>query len=135
MKKASRKTVKKVARKTAKRVAKGRGVSRIGANTKSTTKRKTAKRKAASGYKASRSGILVPKDTSQPVKATKLKAGFAKAKQEINSLAEEIITGMNQEYQIKEIELSASFSADGKFLGIGVGGATSITIKIAPKND
>jgi hypothetical protein len=39
---------------------------------------------------------------------------------------------MSDEYSISEMELSASFNAEGKFLGIGVGGAKSITIRVKP---
>ena len=122
-KKATRRS-KKVSKKTAGRVSKKRagGVAR----------KKLAKKKKIRGYSTTESGILVPTGTTSPVQPSKLKSGFAKAKKEINSLAEEIITTMNDEYAISEIELSASFSADGKFLGIGVGGATTIKIKISP---
>lgn len=37
-------------------------------------------------------------------------------------------------HKISEIELSISFDARGTFLGIGVGGATSIKIKIVPSH-
>ena len=37
-------------------------------------------------------------------------------------------------YSISEIELTASFSADGNFMGFGVGEAASIKIKIKPED-
>lgn len=39
-----------------------------------------------------------------------------------------------ESYSISEIELAASFGADGKFMGFSVGGATSIKIKIRPED-
>ena len=42
---------------------------------------------------------------------------------------------MAEPYEITEIEFNASFSADSKFMGFGVGGAASIKIKIAPSCD
>jgi hypothetical protein len=35
-------------------------------------------------------------------------------------------------FDINEIEIAISFSAEGKFLGFGVGGAASITLRIKP---
>lgn len=45
-----------------------------------------------------------------------------------------IVGTMTEKYAISEIGLTASFNADGKFLGFGVGGAASITIKITPSS-
>lgn len=39
---------------------------------------------------------------------------------------------MKGEYSIREIELSASFNADGKFMGFGVGSDMAIKIRISP---
>jgi hypothetical protein len=55
-----------------------------------------------------------------------------KAKREINNMLNDFADLMKGDYIISEIGLTASFSADGKFLGIGVGGAVSIAIKIVP---
>jgi hypothetical protein len=90
--------------------------------------------KPPAGYSETDSGLVVPTDLSQPIPATKLRAGFNKAKTEINSLIKEIASTMTESYSISEIELTASFSADGKFMGFGVGGAASIKIKITPEN-
>ena len=91
---------------------------------------KSSSKKKIQGYQSTNAGVLVPVGT--PIKPSKLKTGFSKAKKEIDGLADEMISSMNGDYEIKEIELSASFSADGKFLGIGVGGAATIKVKIAP---
>ncbi len=37
-------------------------------------------------------------------------------------------------FTIKEIELSASLNAEGKFLGFGVGGAATVTVRIGPED-
>ncbi len=84
------------------------------------------------GMSETRSGLLVPNNVIQPVPANKLRNGFEKAKTEIKDMIEEIASILTSEYKIKEIELEVSFSADGKFLGFGVGGSTSIKIKITP---
>ena len=116
----ARKTVKK---KTARKAAKKK------------TARKTGSRiqKRTQGYIETESGILLPKQLITPVKASKLKTGFSNAKKEIDKVLQEIVSSMKGEYKITEIELVASFSADGKFMGFGVGGAASIKIKIAPE--
>jgi hypothetical protein len=84
------------------------------------------------GYKRSPKGLYVPQSTLTTVPPSKFRTGFAKAKKEISGLIEEIISTMTEEYIIREIELSASFNADGKFMGFGVGGAATITIRISP---
>ena len=81
--------------------------------------------KPPTGYIETGSGLVVPTNLSQPIPATKLRAGLNKAKTEINSLIKEIASTMVESYSISEIELTASFSADGKFMGFGVGGAAS----------
>ena len=101
------------------------------------TRKKAAAKKALpkkpAGYSTTESGILIPDKSAPPVPASKLRSGFKNAKKEINSVIEEIVSTMTDNYVISEIELSASFSADGKFLGFGVGGAASIKIKIKPE--
>ena len=77
-------------------------------------------------------GLLVPYHLHRPVPAGKLMEGFEKAKSHIKRMTKEIVSTMNQDYIISEIELSASFNADGKFMGFGVGGAATIKIKISP---
>lgn len=124
--------------KSKKRVMRKKKVSvskkRVASRKKATPKRKKKVSRKAPGYKRSRSGILVPDSVAAPVAPYKIVSGLSSAKQEITALLDEIVSTMTDEYSISEIELSASFSADGKFLGIGVGGATSITIRIKPDN-
>jgi len=118
MAKVAKKATKKVARKVAARrpVAKRRAIPR-----------KPAGYSAAPGSK-----ILVP--TASVVEPSKLYKGITKAKDEINDLIQEIIDTSTADYEIHEIEFAASFSADGKFMGIGVGGAATITFRIKPCN-
>jgi hypothetical protein len=86
------------------------------------------------GYKQSSvNGVYIPKNYNKPVPSNKLRAGFLKAKDEINDFVAEIVETMTKNYVISEIELSASFNADGKFMGFGVGGSATIKIKITPE--
>lgn len=64
--------------------------------------------------------------------ASKLRKGLTAAQTEIKESLQEIATLLTHDFEVSEIELSISFSADGKFLGFGVGGATSIKVKIRP---
>jgi hypothetical protein len=114
-----------------KKVAKKKAAFRRVAPTKKVTKKKVVKKKL-SGYVKNESGIYVPGKLATPVPPSKLRKGFAKAKKEINGIIDEIIDTMTENYVISEIEFNASFSADGKFMGIGVGGAASIKIKVTP---
>lgn len=66
------------------------------------------------------------------VAADKLKAGLAQAQKRIRELLQEMVDTATDDYEIAEIELSASFSADGKFMGFGVGGQASIVFRIRP---
>lgn len=91
--------------------------------------------KAERGFERTSSGLFVPEKTKTPVPASKLRTGFKNAKNEINSVIEEFVSAMTQNYVISEIEFSASFSADGKFMGFGIGGAATIKIKIKPENE
>lgn len=84
------------------------------------------------GYNRQKYGLIIPDSAAKPVPASKLKAGFEKARDEIGQMIDEIVRTMKMDYYIKEIDVAISFSADGKFLGFGIGGATSMNIKIAP---
>lgn len=105
---------------------------------KPAAKKPAARKRAAkklprvpSGYVESDGGILTPGggDVTPP---SKLRAGLSSARKEIAKTLNEIVSVMTQDFEIAEIEVSASFSADGKFLGFGVGGATTIKVKIKP---
>lgn len=116
-------------KKAKKKVAKKSSV----ASTKS-SKRGTV-HKTPNGY-INQNGIILPADiTNKPIPTSKMKTGLKKAKSEIKALIQSIVDTMADNYIIKEIELMASFNAEGKFLGIGIGGATSIKIKIAPDSN
>ncbi|HVN95805.1 MAG TPA: hypothetical protein VMT62_05215 [Syntrophorhabdaceae bacterium] len=83
-------------------------------------------------YRLDRGGLYLPDGVVDP---SALKKGFAKAKTEIRSMIDEVAgLVVSGEHKVSEIELSVSFSADGKFLGFGVGGETSIKIKIVPSS-
>jgi hypothetical protein len=71
------------------------------------------------------------------VEASALKDGIEKAKGHIRSVIDEFAAVvMTDGHKISEIELSVSFDTKGSFLGFGfgVGGATSIKIKIVPSS-
>ena len=105
------------------------------------TGRKTSKKKAASsppsparidpGY-ARRGHLIVPQEYAKPVLPSKLEDGIKSARAEIQTLLDSLFLE-DGSYEVEQISLTVSFSADGKFLGIGVGGATSMTISIRPK--
>jgi hypothetical protein len=84
------------------------------------------------GYKMYNGVLIKEADLPKPVDASSLRKGLEKAKRDIKSMINEIADIMTAQYNISEIELSVSFNAEGKFMGFGVGGATSIKIKIAP---
>ena len=87
----------------------------------------------ASGY--DRHGdLLIPSRILAPVPSSKIRLGLVEARRQIDETLNEIVSVMTEPYSIKEIKLVASFSADGKFMGLGVGGAASIEITICPCN-
>jgi hypothetical protein len=95
-----------------------------------------------SGYtRTPGSSVIMPvsrkREPSQPgvVPASKLQSGIAKAREQISGVLHELVDAARENYEVTEIELSASFSADGKFLGFGVGGEMSITFKVRPVDE
>jgi len=128
----AKKSKKAINKKASKKVAKRRAGKKVAKRKTATKKVKKALRRV-SGYRESSSGLMVPDSLATPVPPSKLQAGFTRARKEINALVDELVANMTEDYRISEIELAASFSADGKFLGIGVGGAATITIRIAPQ--
>lgn len=74
--------------------------------------------------------LVVP--SSSVVEPSKIRKGLAKAKDEIDGLIQEMVDISTTEYEIAEIEFAASFSADGKFLGVVVGGSATVTFRIRP---
>ncbi|MBI3790920.1 MAG: hypothetical protein HY275_08575 [Gemmatimonadetes bacterium] len=106
-----------------------------------TGKHKFAKSKAAAqsqamynppGYARHSSGLTVPDSVVAPVPASKLRAGIRAARTQIDESLDELVQVLAGPYRIKSIEVQVSFSAEGKFLGFGVGGATSIKLVIEP---
>ncbi|MCB0747042.1 MAG: hypothetical protein KDC52_17575 [Ignavibacteriae bacterium] len=141
----SPKSVKKSELKKSKPYSSKKGVSqkpefkvagkKVVARTYKVSPSKKVKYKMPSGYEANNSGLIVPVGVSKPVPVNNLKKGFNSAKKEINSFIDDITSTFTESYIINEIELSASFNADGKFMGFGVGGAATITIRIKPQDD
>ena len=106
---------------------------------KRTTKKKRKKKltKAPTGFRRNPLGeVLIPDGDSIDtiVPPSKIMGGFEQAQKEIKKLLDGM-TEFAEDYEVSEIELSVSFSADGKFLGFGVGGATSMKIKLTPGDE
>ncbi len=105
-----------------------------------TGKRKPPSKKAQKlplGYLQSAGGLLIPAKVTEevtPVPPAKIRSGLSKARNEIKKLME-ALSELTEGYTVAEIELAASFNADGKFLGIGVGGATTIKVRFRPEED
>jgi hypothetical protein len=95
-------------------------------------KRSTAIAPVPPGYVRQLSGVMAPMTRPEPVAANKLQRGLAEAKQQLEATLYEVIRGLAGDFEITEIKLIASFNADGKFLGFGVGGAASIEITVCP---
>jgi hypothetical protein len=101
--------------------------------TKARAKKATHHPEKATLKKISAGGIILPPSADDSLVApSKLRRGFKSAKLEIQAMLDEFVSMMGERYHVTEIELSAGFSADGKFLGFGVGGAASIKVKIRP---
>ncbi|MCW8965813.1 MAG: hypothetical protein OQK82_03870 [Candidatus Pacearchaeota archaeon] len=133
---ATKKAKKAVNKKTGNSVKKKAATKKFTAKKIVAAAKKKVIRSKPPGYEvATESGILTRTGSYTPVPANKLRTGFKKAKKEIDSIVEEIASTMTESYTISEIELSASFSADGKFMGFGVGGAATIKIKITPETN
>jgi hypothetical protein len=102
-----------------------------------TRKRRAPPRKGEKvplGYLQSTGGLLIPAKVGEevtPVAPAKIRYGLSKAQDEIKKLME-ALSELTEGYTVSEIELAASFNADGKFLGIGVGGATTIKVRFRP---
>ena len=130
-----KKSKKKAAKRTA---AKKTPVRRKPA--KRATKKKGKKKKitkAPTGFRRNPLGeVLIPDGDSIDtiVPPSKIMGGFEQAQKEIKKLLDGM-TEFAEDYEVSEIELSVSFSADGKFLGFGVGGATSMKIKLTPGDE
>jgi hypothetical protein len=111
---------------------------------KKSIKKKGARKKGGRvpGYKRRGSGLYVPTsgdfvDGEGVVKPSRMEKGIAEAKQRMKGMIYDFADSLDDGFEIAQAEFSASFSADGKFMGFGVGGATSIklTIKIVEDDD
>jgi hypothetical protein len=74
----------------------------------------------------------VAREQARPVSAAALKRGFARAKDEITGVCDEISALMAGQYNIGQVELTVSFNSAGEFIGFGAGGAASIKITVIP---
>jgi len=124
-KKAAKKPAKKAAAKKPTKKAAAKRVAR-----KSVARKATIPR-IPSGY-VLKPGTKLIIPASSVVAPSKMKAGLMKAKDEIDGLIQEIVDIATTDYEISEIEFATSFSADGKFLGVGVGGSATVTFRIRP---
>ena len=136
-KKATKKKVskKKAVKRTTKRIA------------KKASKKKAVKKKAAMGYGDSssktshplppnyiiRDGLAVPQTFMTPVPADKISKGLDKAKGRIKMMINSLSDTLTKEYEVESIQFSVSFDAEGKVMGIGVGGSTSVSVTVKPK--
>lgn len=111
---------------------------------KKKTKKKISRIRAARGpefadtFKKGDGRLYLPPDKktaiSKPVAPSKIQAGIQNARTELQGLLEEL-ADLSDGLSLASVELEVSFSADGKFLGVGVGGATSIKVAFAPQAD
>jgi hypothetical protein len=140
---ARKQAAKAPARKKVVKPSSGRKVAKAAAKKKvvkpKVAKPKVAKRRAAAkrppGYVYTESGLVVPEGSVDLVAAGKLSQGMARATKEIRRLVDTVVEDLSGTADVQEIELEASFSADGKFLGFGVGGAVTVRISIVPEGD
>lgn len=68
--------------------------------------------------------------SSKPIPTSKVIEGLGSAQEEISRLVEQIVETFGGNANVSEISLTLGFNAKGAFLGIGVGGAASISVKI-----
>ena len=84
------------------------------------------------GYGADpNTGLITPKASQAPIKASKLKKGLQEARNIIDSSIANIFA-RSDDYDIKAIELSLTFGVKGEFLGFGGSGATTVKVTIGP---
>lgn len=90
-----------------------------------------------SGFVTDQSGLLLPTAVAEPVvvPSNKLREGIEAAQGQIKKTLQGFATMFTEEFEVSEISLTLSFSADGMFLGFGAGGAMSVSIKIVPASE
>ncbi len=146
-KKASKKKIVKrtvVKKKIARRPVAKKKTARRTAVKMGTSKRIVARRKVSAvlgpktivnpptGYGITDGGFFLPESMLKPVPASKMSDGLSKARKKMIRVMSEFASSLAGDYSISEIEFTASFDAEGKFLGFGFGGAASIKITIKP---
>ena len=87
------------------------------------------------GWTTGSQGLALPPSRSAPLPAARLRTGLKEARRQIDESLDELLGIVAGPYYIDSIELQVSFSADGKFLGFGIGGATSLTLTIKPERN
>lgn len=113
---------------------------KAGATTKPPSSAKPAPRRrprratSTQGFVQSPEGVYVPASAVPPVPTSKLTDGIGKASKDLRRLVRGLMQAIGSDLTIREIELAISFNAEGKFLGIGVGGAATVTLKLAPQD-
>lgn len=111
-------------------------------SSKRVAKKKGAKKKAGRGRppagfkRRSSSNLFVPTthEESVVVNTTKIEQGITEAQFHIRRAVHSMQETLGDDIELTEVQLELSFSADGKFLGIGIGGATSIRITVKPSD-
>ena len=86
---------------------------------KKAAKRARKKYREPGYYRRRGSGLLVPESTdgqSQLVPASKLEKGVADAKDRMKDIIYDIASTLDDEFELRDVEFQASFSADGVFL-------------------
>lgn len=67
------------------------------------------------------------------VAPAKIRDGISAARTDILSVLDEVTDiSSDDDFIVKEIELTLGFDENGKFLGIGTGGAASVKIVLGP---
>jgi hypothetical protein len=106
-----------------------------------TASKKSSAKPMPPGYGRHASGLVIPSSVitratggADVVSASKLRNGLQAARNEIQSIVDELVTSMDG-FAVREIKITMSFNADGKFMGFGVGGAASFEVTIAPSTE
>jgi hypothetical protein len=98
---------------------------------KAPAKKKVAKKALPDNFRMD-GNIAVPRSTPKPVTPSKIRRGVNKAKGQIGTMVESIVDVVTAEYKVQSVQFSLSFDAEGKVLGIGVGGAATVTVTVVP---
>ena len=95
--------------------------------------------RSEAGFATGRYGILVPDAIAtnqvpkKPIAPSKLAKGLVELMEELDSLAADDLFTTSKSFEVQEVSLTASFSAEGRFVGFGIGGATSISLTLGPR--